>query len=80
MNQPPQFVVVSTAFGDALLAANDVSHATPYAPQDVHPAFSGKDAPAGGTRVHFKAHGSQYLDLPGVTPKGLAHALNGDPF
>jgi hypothetical protein len=74
-----RFALVTTSAGDAVLAVDDISHATPLPPADVHPAF-GENTDAGGVRVHFKAKGSTHLDLPGITPVGLAEALNGAPF
>lgn len=72
------FALIQTPTGDAVIAVDDISYAAPYT-DDVHPAFA--DGPAGtGVRVHFKAKGSTHLDLPGITPRGLASALNGDPF
>lgn len=74
-----QFALIQTSGGEAVIAVDDISYAAPYT-DDVHPAF-GDAGPAGtGVRVHFKAKGSTHLDLPGITPKGLASALNGDPF
>lgn len=74
-----QFALIQTAGGDVVLAVDDISHALPVAAPDVHPAF-GEQQQEVYTRVHFKAHGSTFIDLPGITPKGLASALNGAPF
>lgn len=77
----PQFALIETSNGQFfVLAVDDISHAVPFAPNDVHPAFAGNEDKASGVRVHFKAKGSTYLDLPGITARGLAEALNGSPF
>jgi hypothetical protein len=74
-----RFALIQTPNGDAVLAVDDISHAVPYDPADAHHAFATTDN-KGGVRVHFKAKGSTHLDLPGITPAGLAEALNGAPF
>jgi len=74
-----RFALIQTTSGDAVLNVDDISHAVPFKAEDAHPAFGGAEGQS-GVRVHFKAHGSQFLDIPGVTPKALASALNGDPF
>lgn len=74
-----QFALIKTPGGDAVLNIDDISHAIPFAPADMHPAF-GENTNTAGVRVHFKAKGSTHLDLPGITPLGLAEALNGAPF
>ena len=79
MTHHPQFALIQTSAGPAVLAVDDISHALPLAAPDVHPAF-GEQKQEPGTRVHFKAKGSTHLDLPGISPVGLASALNGDPF
>lgn len=78
-----RFALIQTSGGAAVLAVDDISHATPIPEQDVHPSFAGLSAnqdKVNGVRVHFKAKGSTHLDLPGITPLGLAEALNGAPF
>jgi len=79
MTHGQQFALVSTPEGDVVLAVDDISHALPVPSPDVHPAF-GEQPQRTYTRVHFKAKGSTYIDLPGITPMGLAEALNGSPF
>ena len=74
-----QFALVQTPEGDVVLAVDDISHAHAVAAPDVHPAF-GEQPQQAYVRVHFKAKGSTHIDLPGITPKGLASALNGSPF
>jgi hypothetical protein len=74
-----RFALIHTSGGPAVLAVDDISHALPIPAQDMHPAF-GEQKQEPGTRVHFKAKGSTHLDLPGITPIGLASALNGEPF
>lgn len=75
----PQFALIQTPHGDAVLNVDDISHAVPFTAADMHPAF-GENTNTGGVRVHFKAKGGTHLDLPGITPIGLAEALNGSPF
>jgi hypothetical protein len=75
----PQFALIQTPNGDAVLNVDDISHAIPFSAADMHPAF-GENTNTGGVRVHFKAKGSTHLDLPGITPVALAAALNGSPF
>lgn len=76
----PQFALIQTSGGPVVLAVDDISHAYPFdSSKDVHPVFADKEQ-AVGVRVYFKAKGSEFMDLPGVTPTGLAEALNGAPF
>jgi hypothetical protein len=76
----PQFALIETKGGAVVIAVDDISHAVPFAANDVHPAFVANEGQASGVRVHFKAKGGTYLDLHGITALGLAAALNGDPF
>lgn len=69
MNHHSQFALIQTSDGAAVLAVDDISHATQITSGEVP-----------GVRVHFKAKGGTFLDLPGITPVGLAEALNGSPF
>jgi len=76
----PQFALIETKGGDVILAVDDISHVTPFdSSKDVHPVFAGKEQTT-GVRVHFKAKGGEFMDLHGVTAKGLAAALNGAAF
>jgi hypothetical protein len=76
----PQFALIQTSGGSVILAVDDISHAVPFdTANEVHPVFAGAEQQT-GVRVHFKAKGGTYLDLHGVTPVGLAEALNGSPF
>ena len=76
----PQFALIQTSDGPVVLAVDDISHALPYdSAKDVHPAFADSKQVT-GTRVHFKAKGSEFLNLPGITPIALAGALNGAAF
>jgi hypothetical protein len=76
----PQFALIQTSTGPVVLAVDDISHAVPYdSSKDVHPVFAGKEQVV-GVRVHFKAKGSEHMDLPGITALGLAEALNGAAF
>jgi hypothetical protein len=76
----PQFALIETSTGSVILAVDDISHCTTFdSSKDVHPVFAGTDQVT-GVRVYFKAKGSEHMDLPGITAKGLATALNGDPF
>jgi hypothetical protein len=76
----PQFALIETSGGDVILAVDDISHVTSFdSSKDVHPVFAAKDQVT-GMRVHFKAKGSEFIDLPGITARGLAHALNGAAF
>jgi hypothetical protein len=74
-----RFALVKTTNGDAVLNVDDISHAVEFKEGDAHPAFGGAEG-VSGVRVHFKAKGSTHLDLPGISPLGLASALNGAPF
>ena len=76
----PQFALIETSTGPVILAVDNVSHVVPFdSSKDVHPVFAGKEQVT-GVRVHFKIRGGEYLDLPGITPVGLAEALNGAAF
>jgi hypothetical protein len=79
MTHHQRFALIETSNGAVVIAVDDISHAVPFdTTNEVHPAF--KSEPVTGVRVHFKAKGGTYIDLPGITTLGLAEALNGSPF
>ena len=77
---PQVFALVATSAGEVIIAADDISHCVEFdTATEVHPAFADSKQTT-GMRVHFKAKGSTHLDLPGITARGLAEALNGAAF
>ncbi len=76
----PQFALIQTSEGPVVLNVDNISHVTPS--DDSLLGYPGPPDKRGsaGVRVHFRSKGGTSLFLRGITPLGMAEALNGAPF
>ncbi len=77
----PQFALIQTSEGPVVLNVDNISHVTPSNDSTLDysaPRAAGESG--AGVRVHFRSKGGTSLFLRGITPLGMAEALNGAPF